>query len=89
MLLGVRSRTTGINSTPGIYRSGDISKDIDYDHYWSLHPQGAMWAMADGSVRFISYSVGASVITQINGINVTLLEALASRAGGEAIPSLD
>lgn len=89
MLLGVRSRTTGINSIPGIYRAGNIATDLDYDHYWSLHPGGGMWAMGDGSVRFISYTAGSSVITQINGINVTLLEALASRAGGEMIPTLD
>ncbi len=89
MLLGVRSRTTGINSTPGIYRAGNIAADLDYDHFWSLHPSGAMWAMADGSVRFISYSAGSSVVTQVGGINVTLLETLASRAGGEVVPSLD
>jgi len=87
MLLGTRDRTTGINSTPGIYRAGDLNKNIDYDHYWSLHPGGAMWAMGDGSVRFISYAAGTNVVTQVNGINVTLLEALSSRAGGEVVPA--
>jgi hypothetical protein len=43
--------------------------------------------MADGSVRFISYSSGSNIITTINGINVTFLEALASRAGGEVLPA--
>jgi hypothetical protein len=42
-----------------------------------------MWLLADGSVRFISYNAGAQVVTQIQGVNVTLLECLASRDGGE------
>ena len=89
MLLGVRERVTGINSTPGIYRSGNMTTNVDYDHYWSLHPGGAQWLMGDGSIRYISYAVGTNVVTTINGISVTLLEALASRAGGEAAPPSD
>jgi len=89
MLLGVRERVTGINSTPGIYRSGNMTTNVDYDHYWSLHPGGGQWLMGDGSIRYISYAVGTNVVTTINGINVTLLEVLASRAGGEAAPPSD
>jgi prepilin-type processing-associated H-X9-DG protein len=44
-----------------------------------LHPGGANWAFADGSVRFLSYSVsGKQVATSQN-----VLEQLATRAGGE------
>ena len=89
MLLGVRERVTGINSKPGIYRSGNMTTNVDYDHYWSLHPGGAQWLMGDGSIRYISYAVGTNVVTTVNGISVTLLEALASRAGGEATPPSD
>jgi len=39
--------------------------------------------LADGSVRFIAYAAGTTVATQVNGINVTLLECMASIAGGE------
>ena len=37
----------------------------------------------DGSVRFVSYAAGTTIAGQINGINYTVLEALASVAGGE------
>jgi prepilin-type N-terminal cleavage/methylation domain-containing protein len=87
-LLGVRERIPSWNSSaPALYRAGSPTNPSDWDHYWSLHPGGAMWAVGDGSVRFISYSAGAAVVTQINGINVTMLEVLASRAGGEVNPS--
>ena len=42
-------------------------------HFWSPHPGGANFAFADGSVRFLSYSVDA------------VLPALSTRAGGEAV----
>ena len=41
--------------------------------FWSLHPGGANFALADGSVRFIRYEADA------------ILPALASRAGGEVV----
>jgi prepilin-type N-terminal cleavage/methylation domain-containing protein/prepilin-type processing-associated H-X9-DG protein len=85
-LLGVRERIPSMRTTPALYRAGRPNDPTDWNHYWSFHPGGGMWAMADGSVRFISYAAGAAVVTQVNGINVTLLEVLASRAGGEVTP---
>jgi len=94
MLLGVRERLGygtscggGIGNLPGLYRPGRPNVFEHVNHYWSFHPGGAMWAMGDGSVRFISYSAGAAVVAQVNGINVTMLEVLASRDGGEVTPS--
>ncbi|MFO0810875.1 MAG: DUF1559 domain-containing protein [Gemmataceae bacterium] len=42
-------------------------------HFWSRHGEGANFALADGSVRFLSYSIGEA------------LPALATRAGGEVV----
>jgi prepilin-type N-terminal cleavage/methylation domain-containing protein len=86
-LLGVRERITTITTAPGLYRAGHPNNSSDWNHYWSLHPGGGMWLMGDGSVRFIPYAVGTTVVTQINAINVTFLEVLASRAGGEVTPA--
>ncbi|MDY3552266.1 DUF1559 domain-containing protein [Gemmata sp. JC717] len=83
VVLGVRERIPSINDAPGVYGPGNLNQDTHFNHYWSLHSGGAMWARADGSVQFIAYSAGSQVVTQINGVNVTLLEAMASRAGGE------
>ena len=55
------------------YGPGDITDQCDMFHFWSLHQGGANFALADGSVRFLSYSAAP------------LMSALASRAGGEAV----
>ncbi len=86
-LLGVRERIANWRSAkPGLYRAGSPTNPSDWDHYWSHHPGGGQWAMGDGSVRFIPYTAGTRVVTTISGINVTFLEVLASRAGGEVTP---
>jgi len=82
-LLGVRERIPTINSTPGLYKPGSPTNPTDWNHYWSLHPGGGMWLMGDGRVQFISYAAGTKIVTRINNIDVTLLEAMASRNGGE------
>jgi len=82
-LMGVRERIPSIGDLPGLYRPGSPNNPGDWNHFWSHHPGGAMWLMGDGSVRFLSYTAGASVVTSINGVPVTLLECLASRDGGE------
>lgn len=56
------------------YSPGRVNNNCDLFHFWSLHPGGANFAFADGSVRFLSYSA-ASVVP-----------ALATRAGGETVP---
>ncbi len=44
------------------------------DQYWSMHPGGANFLFADGSVRFIKEFVGFGIF-----------QALATRAGGEVL----
>ena len=60
---------------PGPYpfRSGKADNMCDTFHFWSPHPGGANFAFADGSVHFLRYSADS------------ILPALATRAGGEAI----
>jgi prepilin-type N-terminal cleavage/methylation domain-containing protein/prepilin-type processing-associated H-X9-DG protein len=55
------------------FQMGDIRNYCDQIHFWSMHPGGANFALADGSVRFITYQ------------SDPLLPALASRAGGEIV----
>ncbi len=44
------------------------------DQYWSLHPGGANFLFADGSVRFIKEQIG-----------FTIFQSLATRSGGEIL----
>jgi prepilin-type processing-associated H-X9-DG protein len=48
----------------------------DVHHFWSRHTGGGNWAFADGSVHFLSYNIGTTVIL-----------ALATKAEGEVIDS--
>jgi prepilin-type processing-associated H-X9-DG protein len=52
---------------------GRIEDPCSASHYWSLHPGGANFGFADGSVRFLRYEAN------------DILPALATRAGGEAV----
>jgi prepilin-type N-terminal cleavage/methylation domain-containing protein/prepilin-type processing-associated H-X9-DG protein len=62
--------------SPAIYSPGNINYYCDANHFWSFHTGGGNWVFGDGSVRFLPYSVGA-----------TILPALATRAGGETVDS--
>jgi prepilin-type N-terminal cleavage/methylation domain-containing protein/prepilin-type processing-associated H-X9-DG protein len=56
---------------PYSFGPGRLSNMCDTFHFWSLHPGGAHFLMADGSIHFFPYSAAG------------LLPALASRSGGE------
>jgi prepilin-type processing-associated H-X9-DG protein len=62
---GVRGRWT--------FGPGRTDNPCDRFHLWSFHPGGANFLFADGSARFLSYSVEP------------LIMALASRKGGEVV----
>jgi prepilin-type processing-associated H-X9-DG protein len=57
-------------NTQHFYSQGKFTNDCDHFHYWSVHPGGANWVLADGSVRFIAY-------------DTAIVQPLATRAGGE------
>jgi len=50
----------------------------DLHHYWSKHSGGSNWVFADGSVRFLTYS-----------LTPAMWQALATRAGGEVVDFLN
>jgi prepilin-type N-terminal cleavage/methylation domain-containing protein/prepilin-type processing-associated H-X9-DG protein len=58
---------------PSLYAAGDVQNSCDFNHFWSCHNNGANFVFADGSVRFLPYSVQP------------LLPALATRNGGEVV----
>jgi prepilin-type processing-associated H-X9-DG protein len=61
------------NGGPIEYGPGRLDNPCDRHHFWSLHPGGANFLFADGSVRTIRYEARH------------LMKALATRAGGEAV----
>jgi prepilin-type N-terminal cleavage/methylation domain-containing protein/prepilin-type processing-associated H-X9-DG protein len=84
VVLGVRE--VNINSGyPGVFQNcprqpaafgpGTPGNPCDLFHFWSFHPGGANFLLADGSVQFLSYAADA------------VLPKLATRAGGEVVPA--
>jgi prepilin-type N-terminal cleavage/methylation domain-containing protein/prepilin-type processing-associated H-X9-DG protein len=60
---------------PFYFGPGRLANPCDFNHFWSLHPGGAHFLFADGSVRFLPYSASAIMVP------------LATRAGGEVVDS--
>jgi prepilin-type N-terminal cleavage/methylation domain-containing protein/prepilin-type processing-associated H-X9-DG protein len=62
-----------LDAADGLH-AGDLATGAGLWHYWSAHPGGAHFALCDGSVRFVSYSIDQPVFL-----------GLGSRSGGEVI----
>jgi prepilin-type processing-associated H-X9-DG protein/prepilin-type N-terminal cleavage/methylation domain-containing protein len=63
----------GCDVGPYHFVAGSRNDPCALNHFWSLHPGGANFLFADGSVRFLGYAADG------------VLPALATRAGGEVI----
>ncbi|MGL6073862.1 MAG: DUF1559 domain-containing protein [Fimbriiglobus sp.] len=87
VVLGVRERSGTPSASPDYYRPGSLNDPTDSHryHYWSLHSGGGMWLFADGHVQFITYAAGTATTPNPAGGNTTVLEALATRSGGEVV----
>ncbi|HEY2787146.1 MAG TPA: DUF1559 domain-containing protein [Fimbriiglobus sp.] len=58
---------------PFHFGPGRIENPCDCSHFWSLHPGGANFLFADGSIHFLRYSASSVMVP------------LATRAGGENV----
>jgi prepilin-type processing-associated H-X9-DG protein len=56
-------------STPAYFSPGDLYDDCHLEHFWSFHPGGGNWLLCDGSVRFLEYSAGTTVVPALATIN--------------------
>ena len=54
-------------------RPGNVQNYADSSHWWSNHPNGAIFLMCDGATRFLTYSADS------------ILPALQTRAGNETV----
>jgi len=95
VVLGVHERIAPPgNSNPNnagtdFYRPGrvDDPDNLHRFHFWSSHPGGGNWALVDGSVRFYTYETDRGN-NGSTGFELTVLEMLSTRKGGEAFNSL-
>lgn len=58
---------------PFRFGPGRTANPCDRYHFWSLHPGGAHFLFADGSVHFLPYAAASVMVP------------LATRAGGEVV----
>jgi prepilin-type processing-associated H-X9-DG protein len=61
--------------TSAYFSPGNLEDYCHTNHFWSFHPRGGNWLFCDGSVRFMDYGAGTTVIP-----------IMATRNGGEVIP---
>ena len=74
------SSTYGNCPDPAVYQPGRVDDNCAFNAIWAFHSPGGNFCMGDGSVRTISYPSGNQSVG-----GKSLLEALASRAGGEVV----
>jgi len=70
---------------PGGLSTFSTSSQCPFNSVSSFHPGGVLFLFDDGSVHFLTDRINAV----IPGLNVTVIEALVTRRGGEGIPGGD
>ena len=90
VVLGVHERAGVPTAAPDFFRPGKVQDPTDLHryHFWSLHPGGGNFALADGSVRFISYSTSSPQVQPTTAVPTpvpNVLEAMASRSDGSVV----
>jgi prepilin-type N-terminal cleavage/methylation domain-containing protein/prepilin-type processing-associated H-X9-DG protein len=63
---------------PAYFSPGHLTDYCHVNHFWSFHTGGGNWLMCDGSVHFLLYGAGTTVIPD-----------MATISGGEDVPPLD
>jgi prepilin-type N-terminal cleavage/methylation domain-containing protein/prepilin-type processing-associated H-X9-DG protein len=81
--LAYSSGVNGACPSPGVFRPGQPNDFCSVNSVWSMHTGGANFLAADGSVRFLTYSVTALLPDGSKSI----LEALVTTDGGEVVGS--
>ncbi len=61
---------------PALFGRGNPQESCDFNHFWSNHPDGALFLFGDGSVRFLPYKAEP------------IMTALATRAGNEVVDTV-
>jgi prepilin-type N-terminal cleavage/methylation domain-containing protein len=77
VILGARetgyAASLGCPASYAQYKDGNITDPCDQVHFWSLHTGGSNFALADASVRWVSYAANPQI------------PALVTRNGGETV----
>ncbi|QEL16751.1 DUF1559 family PulG-like putative transporter [Limnoglobus roseus] len=78
------SSRSGNCPSPALYKPGNVEDNCSFNAIWSFHAGGGNFCLGDGSVRAISYSAATRSVGP-----TSVIEALSTRAGGEAVASDD
>jgi prepilin-type N-terminal cleavage/methylation domain-containing protein/prepilin-type processing-associated H-X9-DG protein len=59
--------------TPQYFQPGSATNRCDMHHFWSQHTGGGNWVFGDGSVRFLTYNTGVTIIPLLATRNLSLI----------------